>query len=108
MSGVTMSKDAERGPAESASIDEAGMTETIGQDEVAGSHQGGNQSDIGQVAGAEDQRVVGALEAGQCRLQVLMRGNVPEIRREAPEPTPNRSMAATAACLSAGWVARPR
>ena len=33
---------------------------------------------------------------------------VPEMLRTAPDPTPNRSTASMAFCLSRGWVVRPR
>ena len=59
--------------AEPRSVDEAGVTQPVGQDESASRDQRGNHAQVRQVPRPKDQCGSGLFEAGQCLFQICLR-----------------------------------
>ncbi len=68
--GVTMPVDEGLGAGEAAAVDDAGVVELVGEDDLTAARQRGDRAGVGQVAGAEEQRGLRALELGQPSLQL--------------------------------------
>ena len=73
---VEVRVDLDRGTRESASVDDAGVVELVGEDEVAPSDQRRDDPDVRLEAGVEQQRGLGPVEAGQLDLERLVLGVV--------------------------------
>ena len=68
-SSVAVAVDEGLGPREPAAVDDAGVVELVGEDDLASAGEGGDRAHVGEVARAEQQRRLVALELGQPRLQ---------------------------------------
>ena len=67
--GVVMAEKKGFGAAKPGTGMHAGMDQLIGQDQVTGPGEGGDDADIGEVTRAEDDRPIGPLDAGKTRLE---------------------------------------
>ena len=65
---------------------EAGMGQFVGDDQVVGADQGGNDADIGEIARPEDQGRVGALDSRQACLHRLVERIVAGHQPRRPGP----------------------
>ena len=74
MVGIGVMVDAELCAAESASIQEAGMAQPIGQDEALSSNHGRNHSKVRHIAGSKHQSGLRPFEGGKGCLQFFMGG----------------------------------
>ena len=93
-------------PGEPAAVDDAGVVELVGEDDLAAPARP-RRPDVREVAGAEEQRRLGALELREPPLELVVGSMVPEIRRDAPAPAPQRSPPRRGA-RTPGSSARPR
>jgi hypothetical protein len=73
---VTMAIDEGLGPCQAASVDDAGVVELVREDDLLAPGEGGDDAGVGEIAGAEQQRSLAALELGQLRLELAMRLHV--------------------------------
>ena len=84
-----MAEDAQvgaAGPGHAAAIHQGGMVEGVGEDRVAGPHQGRNQGGVGLVAGVEEQARGRAFPGGQGGLQFVVEGAGPPEQPGGPCP----------------------
>ena len=80
----------------------------VREDDLAAPRERRDRPGVGQVARAEEQRRLGAVEAARRSSRRRVDRHVPEISREAPAPVPQRIAASAAASRTAGWSASPR
>src|SRR4026208_1781661 len=73
MIGIVVAIDAKVGGAETATVDQTGMAEAIGQDQSALFNQGRNDSNICKVTGAKSQRGCGSFELCEGGFECVMR-----------------------------------
>ena len=67
-----MGIDAAIGTGQTAAVNDTGVVQRIADDEIALTHQGRNNAQIGGKTGLEDQASLGLLEFGQRPFQFLM------------------------------------
>jgi len=58
---------------EAAAVDDAGVVELVREDDLVALCQGGNDTAVGEVAGAEHQRRLRSGELGQAALELAVR-----------------------------------
>ena len=73
---VAVAVDEGLGAREAAAVDDAGVVQLVGEDDLAAAGQGGDRAGVGEVAGAEEERRLVALEAGEPLLQLPVRLHV--------------------------------
>ncbi len=73
---VAVAVDEGLGPGEATAVDDAGVVELVGEDRLARPGEGRDRAGIRQVAGAEEQRRLVSLEAGQPLLQPAVGAHV--------------------------------
>ena len=73
---VSVGIDGDSRPGEAAAVDDAGMVEGVGDDDVVGSGQGGEDADVGLVARREDECGLAAEELGQRLFELAVRREV--------------------------------
>ena len=92
---VAVVVDERLGPRQPAAVDDRGVVELVGEDDRARAGQRADDADVGQVARAEEQRRLGALEGGQRLLEPAVdRSSCPRPaatrRRRRPSASPRR------------------
>ncbi len=73
---VSVGIDGYSRPGEAAAIDDAGMVEGVGDDDVLGSGQCGQDAEVGLIARGEDECSLAAEKPGQRLLEQAVRGEV--------------------------------
>ena len=89
-------------------VDQAGVIERVGEDQIVASDERRQQAEVGAVARAEEQRGLAAAERGQARSVASKWSWCPRRRREPPEPAPTRGRAARMRSIRRASSARPR
>ena len=103
-----MAKNLDVGPREPASIDDAGVIQLVTQYGVTRTHQCRQGSNVGVVAGWENEADSVCLKAASLASSARWSSMVPEIKREAPAPQPNFSTASRAAVLRSRMAGEPQ
>ena len=68
--GVRIDDDASA--REAAAVDDAGVVQRVGEDDVVRADERGDDADVGVIAGVEEQRGFGSFPAGDARLERAM------------------------------------
>jgi hypothetical protein len=106
--GVAVLVDDDFGPAEAAPVNNGGVVQPVGEDDVLPAHQGRDGGLVGAEAGLDVEGVLHVLELGDLPLQFHVDGEGARDGADRRRPTPQWSSAWWAACTSRGCVARPR
>ena len=76
------------GAAQAAAVDDAGVVQLVGDDDVVCGEEGGHRSGVGRETALEDDDRVGLLERREPPSSSTCRSIVPAIVRTEPDPTP--------------------
>ena len=106
---VLVAVDHPRRLREAHPVDDRGVVELVGDDQVGLAGHDRDDPGVAGEARLEGEHGLDVLEGGERRLQLLVEASsCPEIVRTAPEPAPNRRAASAAASTSRGCVFSPR
>ena len=72
---VVVAVDEDLGPREPAAVDDRGVVELVGEDDLAGARERAHDAEVREVARAEQQRGLGALERGELLLEAAVDGH---------------------------------
>ena len=106
--GVFVFENFDGGAGEAAAVDDRGVIQLVGDDEIFFAEDRGDGSGVGGEAGLKYDAGFDFFEAAICSSRSMCIFMVPAMVRTAPEPTPNLRVASMAARRSLGCVVRPR
>ena len=99
---VAVAVDERLGAREPAAVDDRRVVELVGEDDLAAARQRGHDAEVGEVAGAEQQRALRALERGEPLLE-------PPVQRHVARDQPRGARAGAPAHRRVGGrLAHPR
>ncbi len=81
---IIVGENAEGGSRQPGGVKEAGMGETVEQDEIIRAHEGGNDAEGGHVTGGKEKGGFGLLEFGKVVFEGLMKGGMPPEQAGGP------------------------
>ena len=106
--GVLVLEHFDRAARKPAAVDDRGVIELVGDDQVFLAENRGDGAGIGGESGLEDDAASVLLKFAICSSSSMWIFMVPAMVRTAPEPTPHFRVASIAARRSLGCVVRPR
>ena len=96
------------GPAEPDAVDDRGVVQRVGDDDVLLAEERLEQSAVRVEARGVEDGVLGGQEAGDGRLELGVDRCVPQMKRTLASPNPQRASPSWAAPISSGSLASPR